>query len=144
MSEAPRIELVSPERTEFLRLEVLTPRWPEAVELELGVECQVRGFAARTTSWAVRPAVAEFARALEALERTRRGRAELWAEDPEDLTLAVAAMDSVGHMVLEFTVSRLSLIGDSARPVTLRLAGGFELDPGALPGLVEQVRKLAR
>ncbi len=47
-------------------------------------------------------------------------------------------------MLLEFTVTRLSGVGDSTRPITLRLSGGFEVDPGLLPELASRFAALAR
>jgi hypothetical protein len=37
-----------------------------------------------------------------------------------------------------------SLVGDSARRVALTVSGGFELDPGTLPAVVEEFQRLER
>ncbi len=138
------IEFRSPEKTEFLRMTLVTERVDDAVSLKFAVEAEARGFAAHTETWVERIPLAEFAAAVGNLERTRTGRAELLGEDPEDLALTLSAMDRVGHVLLEFSVTRLSLVGDAARPLTLRFSGGFELDPGLLPGLASEFTALAR
>jgi hypothetical protein len=143
MDPGPVIEFRSPEKTEYLRMTLLTER-VDAVSLQFAVEAEARGFAARTGAWMERIPLAEFAAALGKLERTRTGRAELLGEDPEDLSLTLSAMDRVGHLLLEFTVTRPSLVGDARRPLTLRFSGGFELDSGLLPGLVSELTAIAR
>jgi hypothetical protein len=51
-------------------------------------------------------------------------------------------MDGSGHLLVEFVLTRHSLVGDSARRVDLSISGGFELDPGTLPGVVEEFQGL--
>lgn len=137
-----QLEFRSPTRTEFLSLEPTTDREGEAVSLKLRVEAQVHGFSARCESWLERQAVVDFATALKALEATRSGEAVLQGEDPEDLELKLSSLDRVGHMLLEFTVSRLTVVGDRGQPVTNQLTGGFEVDPGLVPGLVVGFQQL--
>jgi hypothetical protein len=143
MPVTPLIEFQSPERTEFLRMELVTDRPQDAVSFEFVLEATVHGFSARTKSWVDRIPLTEFTTALANLERTRTGRAELQGEDPEDLCVTLSAMDRVGHILLEFTLTRLSLVGDARQPVTLHFSGGFELDPGLLPALVSQFQEAA-
>jgi hypothetical protein len=144
MDPGASIEFRSPEKTAFLNMTLLTEQADDAVSLKFAVEAAARGFAARTETWVERIPLAEFAAALRDLERTRTGRAELLGEDPEDLALTLSAIDRVGHVLLEFSVTRLSLVGDAAHPVTLRFSGGFELDPGLLPSLAYVFTALAR
>lgn len=48
----------------------------------------------------------------------------------------------MSHFLLEFTVTRLTIVGDRQRPTPVQLKGGFELDPGVLPELVAGVSRL--
>ncbi len=138
-----QLEFRSPTRTEFLTLEPTTDREGEAVSLKLRVEVQVPGFNARCESWLERQAVVDFATALKSLEAARSGEGVLQGEDPEDLELKLSSLDRVGHMLLEFKVSRLTVVGDRGQPVTNQLTGAFEVDPGVLPGLVVGFQRLA-
>lgn len=143
MAEPLVVELRSPEKTAFLRM-TLAECSNDAVSLKFAVEASVRGFSARTESWVERIALRDFTAALVELERTRSGRAELQGQDPEDLGLTLSALDRVGHILLEFTISRASLVGDAMKPTALKLAGAFEADPSQLPGLVTQFKDLGR
>lgn len=136
------IEFRSPTRGEFLTVAPATEGLGEAVSLQLPVEVQLHGFSGRCEVWVERLAVADFASALKRLEETRRGEASLQGEAPEDLELKLSSMDRVGHMLLEFKVTRITVAGDRGRPVSIQLAGGFELDPGLLPGLAAEVSSL--
>ncbi len=136
------IEFRSPTRREFLNVAPVTDRLGDAVSLKLRIEVQLHGFGARCEVWVEHLAVADFASALRRLEETRSGEALLQGEDPEDLELKVSSLDRVGHMLLEFRVTRLTAVGDQGRPISVQLAGGFELDPGLLPGLVAGVTRL--
>jgi hypothetical protein len=56
-------------------------------------------------------------------------------------------MDASGHLLVDFLVVQPAAIGDSPVFVDLKVSGGFELDPGLLPGLVaglHALEKLAR
>jgi hypothetical protein len=137
-----KLEFRSPTRGEVLTLALVSDRPGEVVSLELRVTVQLRGFSAGCEAWVEALAVADFATALEALDETRSGEALLQGEDPEDLELKVSSLDRVGHLLVEFKVARLGIVGDRGRPISTRLTGGFELDPGLLPGLVAGVRGL--
>ncbi len=136
------VEFRSPTRGEFLTVVPTTDKVGETVSLKLRLDVQLHGFSARGEAWVERLAVADFAFALKKLEETRSGEALLQGEDPEDLELKVSALDRVGHMLLEFKVTRFTLVGDKARPITVQLTGGFELDPGLLPDLATGVTRL--
>jgi hypothetical protein len=140
--DKPTIEFRSPTRGEFLTVAPVTDRDGEAVSLKLRIEVQLHGFSAHSEAWVERLAVAEFASGLRKLEEARSGEALLQGEDPEDLELKVSSLDRVGHMLLEFRVTRLTAVGDQGRPISVQLSGGFELDPGLLPGLVAGVTRL--
>jgi len=49
-----------------------------------------------------------------------------------------------GHLLVEFVLTRHSLVGDCATRLDLTVSGGFELDPGTLPGVVEEFQGLER
>jgi hypothetical protein len=136
------VEFRSPTRSEFLTVAPATDRLGEAVSLKLRLDAQLHGFSARCEVYVERLAVADFASALKRLEETRGGEALLQGEDPEDLELKVSALDRVGHMLLEFNVARPTFVGDRGRPLSVRLTGGFELDPGLLPALAAGVARL--
>jgi hypothetical protein len=136
------VDFRSPTRSEFLALVPATGMPGEAVSLKLRLDVQLHGFTARSEVWVERQAVVDFAAALKELEEVRGGEALLRGEDPEDLELKVSSLDRVGHMLLEFTVTRLTIVGDRQRPLSVQLKGGFELDPGSLPDLVAGMTRL--
>ena len=134
--DRPVVEFRSPARGDYLTLEPATHEPGNAVSVKLRLDVRVHGFSARSESWVEHADAADFALALKKLEATRMGEATLVGEDPEGLELKLSALDRVGHMMLEFKVSCLTVVGDQGRPITLSLAGGFEIDPGLLPSLV--------
>lgn len=136
------VEFRSPTRGEFLTVVPTTDKMGEAVSLKLRLDVHLHGFSGRVEVWVERLAVTDFASALKKLEETRSGEARLQGEDPEDLELKVSSLDRVGHMLLEFKVTCLTVVGDKARQMPVQLTGGFELDPGLLPGLVAVVERL--
>ncbi len=136
------VEFRSPTRSEFLTVVPTTDRLGEAVSLKMRLDVQLHGFGARCEVWGERQAMANFASALTKLEETRGGEALLRSEDREGLELKLSAMDRVGHMLLEFTVTHLTPVGDRGRPLSVQLTGGFELDPSLLPDLAVRVTRL--
>jgi hypothetical protein len=138
------VDFRSPTGRECLTLEPTSDRPGEAVSLKLRVEVQLQGFSAHADAWVERLAVADFASSLRELERTRSGEAVMGGDGCEDLELKVSSLDRLGHVALEFRLTRpcFAIDAAAARPVPAQLAGGFELDPGLLPGLVEAVGRL--
>ncbi len=145
VSSAPNttIELRSPDRTELLRVSSVEAKRGEHAGLGVAVEADVRGFRGRSDAWIDGYALGEFIAVLRDLEARGRGRADLHSMDPDELHLAVSAMDRVGHLLVEFAIARPILVGDRPRPATLRLAGAFELEPSDLPRVVAGFRALA-
>jgi hypothetical protein len=116
--------------------------WVErpAVDLLLRVDAHLGGFTGKAEVWVERESFTAFLQQLEALERTRQGRAELESTSPGELTLVLRSVDSVGHLVLELSLQEESYV-DSVR-LTHRLQGGFALDPSRLPEVLADFRRL--
>ena len=73
---------------------------------------------------------------LRTLDRTRRGRAVLAADDPREFHLAFAAMDKPGHLQI---TGRLAT--NPARDGAAALEFEFPLDPSALPGVLRDFER---
>ncbi len=140
---APRIVLLrSPDGREFLRLS--STRSDTAIpSLELRAEGTARGFSGGAEAWVDGFTLKEFAAALRGLEKSRQGRVELRSMIPDELRLVIRSMDHAGHLLVEFTISRIVLVGDHPENVTLRVSGAFELDPGTLGEVLGGFTQLA-
>jgi hypothetical protein len=136
------VELRSPDRKSFLHIEVNCPRGVPADSVEVEVEVGVEGFAGRAKVFLEPTSLASFCTSLDALERTRSGRADLSPQDV-DFRLSISSMDGAGHLLVAFVVNRYSFVGDRPTTVQLTCTGGFELDPGLLPALAREFRDLA-
>lgn len=131
------MKIQSEARTRSVLLERVAP---SAVDLVLSVDAHLGRFTGKTQVWVDQGAFTGFLLQLEALERTRQGRAELESMSPGELTLVIRSVDSVGHLVLE-----LSLLSDEyVESVRMehRLLGGFALDPSRLPEILADFRCL--
>jgi hypothetical protein len=137
------VELRSPEKEAFLRMEVLSTGEEVDSSVEVLVEIDAQGFGGREAVWLDHDGLKKFAQSLGELERTRKGRADFTPSDP-DFRLSISAMDASGHLLVEFILLRHSLVGHRPRSVDLSVSGGFELDPGTLPGLVREFQDLER
>ncbi len=111
--------------------------------LEVRVEGTTRGFSGGSDVWIDGFALKEFVGALRAFEKSRQGRVELRSMNPEELRLVVRSMDQAGHLLVEFAIVRNALVGDRPEPVSLRVSGAFELDPGTLGETVGGFTQLA-
>jgi hypothetical protein len=137
------MELRSPEKQALLRMEVISTGQKSYPSVEVQVDLHVQGFAGSEAIWLDHAALMKFSESLDGVERTRRGRADLTPSYPE-FRLSISAMDASGHLLVEFVLVRQSFVGDRARRVDLTVTGGFELDPGTLPGVVAEFRNLER
>jgi hypothetical protein len=123
--------LRSPDGRDVLRLGAIR-RDSGYPSLEVRVEAAAKGFSGAADVWIDGFALKEFTAALRELEKVRQGGVELRAMSPEDFRLAIRAIDGSGHLLVEFAVARNVLVGERPAPLALRVAGGFELDPGTL------------
>lgn len=137
------VELRSPEKQAFLRLELISSGVKGHRSIEVQVDVHVQGFAGREAVWLDHQALKRFSDALGSLERTRKGRADLVPQAP-DFRLSISSLDGSGHLLVELELVRHSLVGDRARRVDLGVSGGFELDPGTLPDVLARFQSLER
>ncbi len=135
--------LRSPDGRDVLRLGALR-RDAGYPSLEVRVEGTTKGFSGAADVWIDGFALKEFTAALRELEKSRQGRVELPAMDPQDFLVAVRSMDHAGHLLVEFAVARNVLVGDRPEPVALRVSGAFELDPGTLGEILAVFGQLVR
>jgi hypothetical protein len=96
---------------------------------------------ATETVWLGRHELADFLRALQALDRDRRGRAELVAMSPSDFTLAITATDHAGHLAAEGWVGA-DFMGHGGN-LRHRVSFSIEIEPSTLPDLVRAFQRLA-
>ncbi len=112
--------------------------------LEVRVEAAAKGFTGAADVWIDGFALKEFTAALRDFEKARQGRVELQAMSAEDFRLAIRSMDGSAHLLVEFALARSAPVGDPPGPVALRVAGGFELDPGTLGEVLAGFAQLVR
>ena len=136
------VDLRSPEKKAHLRMEVISTGEKAHPSVEVQVDLHVQGFAGRDAVWLDHDALKKFSALLDDLERTRKGRADLTMYP--DFRLSISAMDGSGHLLVEFVLIRHSFVGDRRKRVDLSVSGGFELDPGTLPGVVAEFQDLGR
>src|SRR5918992_2348958 len=115
---------------------------PSAGDLGLNVHVGGGEFSGRNdTVWIGRDDWADFVAGLDALERTRQGKASVKAMNPEEFELEVLSVDRAGHMAAEGWVGRVRY----GRMGTLRDRASFsiEIDPSTLPALVREIAGLS-
>ncbi len=139
----PELVLRSPDRSDSIRLAIIAIQLDVYPSIEVEVEARTRGFGGHAPVWLATDAVAAFAEALNELERTRKGAAQLESMSPGALRLTLSSMDASGHLMLQFTLKRSVLVGDRPRTAHTELSGAFELEPRSLPELVAALRALA-
>jgi hypothetical protein len=137
------IVLRSPDGRDVLRLAAIR-RDSGYPSLEVRIEARSKGFSGASDVWVDGFALKEFTAALRELERSRQGRLELRSMSPDELSLVLRSMDHAGHLVVEFAIARVVLVGDRPEPVSLRVAGAFELDPGILGEALSGFAQLAK
>ncbi len=141
---APRTVLLrSGDGREFLRL-AATGIDAAIPSLEVRAEGTARGFSGGAEASIDGFTLKEFAAALRGLEKSRQGAVELRSMMPDELRLVIRSIDHAGHLLVEFTISRIVLAGDRPENVTLRVAGAFELDPGTLGEVLGGFTQLAK
>ena len=96
---------------------------------------------ATETVWLGRHELADFLRALQALDRDRRGRAELVAMSPSDFSLTISAIGHAGHLAAEGWVGA-DFMGRSGS-LRHRVSFSIEIEPSTLPDLVRAFERLA-
>lgn len=135
------LELSSTTRSESLSL--LAPECPgPGGQFWLRIAVHLHGVSARFESSVHRDELVRFTLALKGLDATGNGVAVLHGVAPSALELRVASPVRSGHVLVDFKVTRPPGAGHGGRPV--QLAGGFEVDPALLPGLVERLERLTR
>jgi hypothetical protein len=105
------------------------------------VNVRMGAFAGATDhAWVGRHELQDFIHALRALDRDRRGRAELTAMSPSDFTLTIFATSSGGQVTAEgFAGTDFMGRGGSLRHC---VSFSIEIDPTALPDLIRAFEKL--
>jgi hypothetical protein len=88
------------------------------------------GFTGHNDLWVSSTILREFCSALIALERDRRGRAELTSISPNELQVVVRSIDSRGHMSVEGSTGYH--VQREGRLVWHAVHFGFEFDPSQL------------
>jgi hypothetical protein len=113
------VDLHSEDKTAYLRIEVLGVDGGKAYpSAEVRVDLHVEGFAGSNSVRLNYDALAAFLSALEGVERTRRGRAELSPTFP-GLRLSISSMDGSGHLLVEFALVRNWFVGPKPKRVDL-------------------------
>jgi hypothetical protein len=104
-------------------------------DLQVQIDARIASFTATGVgAWLERPDVGAFIRDLEALVRTFQGTATIGAMSPDDLTLQVSTVDSLGHFALRFSLG--TVVHSRASTVPCALSGGLELELGQVEELL--------
>jgi hypothetical protein len=129
-------------RLEILLEEVTPADLPGSGDRRLSIGVNSKAFSGRNDRvWVQREVWERFVADLTALERRRRGSAQLVAMSPTDLSLSISTVDSAGHIAIH------GYVGDDARTgagtwTHSQVGFGIEIDPTALPALLEGVATL--
>lgn len=108
-------------------------------DLQVQVDARIASFTATGAgAWLEWPEVDAFIGELDTLVRTCKGSATIAAMSPDDLTLSVSNVDSLGHFALRFSIG--SLVHSRAGIFPCGLSGGFELDLSQVEELLSWFR----
>jgi hypothetical protein len=125
------IILRSPGGHDVLRLRALR-RDAGYPSLEVRVEGTAKGFSGGGDVWIDGFELKAFVATLRVFEKGRQGHVELHAMDPDLFRLVLRSTDHAGHLLVEFTIARPALVGDTPEPAPFRVSAAFELDAGTL------------
>jgi hypothetical protein len=123
---------------DHLHMDVVRVNTPAAIghgEAQLRMSVQSSGFAGAGSWWADRPSFQAFARDLDALARTLKGKAELRNAWRTDFAFAVEAITSRGHFAVEGQIAAMIHARERAFFHCVRF--GFEIE-------LAQIEKAAR
>ena len=90
--------------------------------------------------WLEEAVLREFVEQLARLEYDRTGSARLTSCSPDEFILTIRSRDKLGHLAGEVSLSRYRHSAGEIWPT--RVAGGFDIDPGSLAGLLADFRGL--
>ncbi|MFK8185556.1 MAG: hypothetical protein AB8B99_19440 [Phormidesmis sp.] len=129
---------------EFLQLEV-QERVPDALpcagDVRVVATLQLQDFGGRYDKvWIQAPALNLFIRQLGVIVESRRGKAVLNAASPDELSVEIRSMDSLGHFEIFIQLGCVQWSGGAPRNV--RLSGGFEIDSMQLLMVLEAFNAL--
>ncbi len=134
------IKVCSTDNTQCVIIKLLEIAKENYPSLKISVEIKLTEFSGSSTAWISQDVLKSFANSLDELSRKRTGQVYLESMSPKHLQLAISPLDSVGHFLLEITVSKHVPI--DRKMVDHQVSGGFELDPGNLPELVREFKNL--
>ena len=135
------MKIASDDQRQHVLIELLESEDQHLPSRQVRVVVDLGDFRAQTTVWLGRDAIDGAIRALESLERTRRGQLRLESMGPGELVLTLSVMDAAGHLLLECELLQRIALRD--RRADLRMAGAFELDPTSLPAITASMRQLS-
>jgi hypothetical protein len=125
------------DRLVFELVETAAAETPAAGDLCLHVRLTSEGFSGENPDvWISAEAARRFADDLAALERDRRGQAELRSMSPEELLLRVAVIDRAGHIGITGHLGRYQFPRGTAA-VLQQLTFDLDFDAGLLRSLSE-------
>ncbi len=90
--------------------------------------------------WLAKPDLVRFVEQLQTVVETRTGKARLEAMSPDELTIELRPMDSLGHFEIFVRLGHHQYSGATCRPPVV--AGGFEIEPDQLPVVLSGFKAL--
>ncbi|SRR6266566_1815481 len=122
--------MVIEQGSNYIELEISSPApGSRARRTSVGAACgEFRGV--RAEVWLEPGELEGFLEDLRGLEKARKGRATLSAEDPRDFQLTIASIDRSGHLEVSWKVAVQNT--DASASIDVR----FDLDASALPRIL--------
>jgi hypothetical protein len=81
---------------------------------------------------------------LEALDTTLTGEARLSAMSPGEMSVWVGAIDRLGHLQMQVTITRRRPLWEASPPTTDSVTAMIGIEPSELEGLREEFEDLHR
>jgi len=118
-----------------LEIEVADPEVPYGDGVPVDIAVESAGFSGRAFTWIWPDSFDRFLDQLGRLEVLRQGAAEVEGMSGADFWLRIYATDRAGHLAAQ---GRIGSQGAHQHSLTF----GFDLDPGTLPWILGQFRRL--
>lgn len=108
---------------------------PSAGDVRVSVAISIEGFAGQYQDvWLEKPQLEAFIAQLGALDASLQGKATLNSASPDEFTLNLHALDSLGHLGAEVALQRVRYDSQgNYRP--LKVSGSFEFEPNQIAQL---------
>ena len=129
------------EHLELEELERVPEHLPTSGDVRVKATVRLQQFSGSYSDvWLARPELARFVEQLKSLVDTQQGTAKLEAISPDEFSLELRSVGSLGHLEASVRLGRYQYSGPTYWPTMI--AGGFEIEPSQLQSILAAFQAL--